>query len=265
MYKIGDFSGLSKTTVKTLRYYEKEGLLLPTYIDKFTGYRYYETSQLLDLARIIAYRQVGISIENIKKIISGSTKNNVLTSRKKNIENEIVLLHDQLSKINYLLEENNMKYEVVFKELPDDIVYYMEGVIDNFGKITEFILDSGDKCRNLNPTLKCKEPEYCYVSYLDGEYKEKNIKIRYSQAVVEKGVESDEIKFEQLKPIQAACIYYKGAYSDMREAYGFILKWIEDNNYEITEPIRERYIDGVWNKEKEEDYLTEIQVPVRKK
>ena len=41
MYKIGDFSIMSKTTIKTLRYYEKEKLLIPTYVDKFTGYRYY--------------------------------------------------------------------------------------------------------------------------------------------------------------------------------------------------------------------------------
>ena len=43
MYKIGEFSILAKTTIKTLRYYEKENLLKPVYIDLNTGYRYYET------------------------------------------------------------------------------------------------------------------------------------------------------------------------------------------------------------------------------
>lgn len=43
MYKIGDFSRLLKTTIKTLRYYEKEKLLIPAFIDPNTGYRYYET------------------------------------------------------------------------------------------------------------------------------------------------------------------------------------------------------------------------------
>ena len=33
MYKIGDFSSMSKTTIKTLRWYEKEGLLIHIYID----------------------------------------------------------------------------------------------------------------------------------------------------------------------------------------------------------------------------------------
>ena len=65
MYKIGEFSSLSKATIKTLRYYEKENLLKPVYIDLNTGYRYYETSQLIEISKIIALRQIGISIKDI--------------------------------------------------------------------------------------------------------------------------------------------------------------------------------------------------------
>ena len=67
MYKIGDFSSMSKTTIKTLRYYEKEGLLMPVYIEQNTGYRYYESSQLIDISKIISLRQIGLSIKEIKK------------------------------------------------------------------------------------------------------------------------------------------------------------------------------------------------------
>lgn len=62
MYKIGQFSSMSKTTIKTLRYYEKEGLLKPIYVDLNTGYRYYDTSQLVDISKIISLRQIGISM-----------------------------------------------------------------------------------------------------------------------------------------------------------------------------------------------------------
>jgi effector-binding domain-containing protein len=40
------------------------------------------------------------------------------------------------------------------------------------------------------------------------------------------------------------------------------MKWIEENGYQITESPRESYIDGIWNKENEEDWLTEIQIPI---
>ena len=69
MLRIGDFSKLSKVTIKALRYYEKEGLLIPKNVDVFNGYRYYESNQLLDVARIISLKQIGLSIDEIRKII----------------------------------------------------------------------------------------------------------------------------------------------------------------------------------------------------
>ena len=66
MLKIGDFSKLAKVTIKALRYYEKECLLIPKHVDAYTGYRYYETNQLLEISRIISLKQVGFSIDEIK-------------------------------------------------------------------------------------------------------------------------------------------------------------------------------------------------------
>ena len=79
------------------------------------------------------------------------------------------------------------------------------------------------------------------------------------------GIESETIKFEQLNGVKAACIYHKGSYDSLRDSYSYVIKWVEDNGYEISEPIRERYIDGMWNKASEDEWLTEIQIPIRKK
>lgn len=158
-----------------------------------------------------------------------------------------------------------MKYEVITKVLPEYTVYYQDGVIEDFSKLTNFILESANKCIASNPDIKCIEPDYCYVNYLDGEYKSSNIKVRYAQAVTKAGIETDDIKFMQLKPVNAICIYHKGSYEGLREAYAFIIKYIEDNGYEIIESPREHYIDGMWNKSNVDEWLTEIQAPVVKK
>lgn len=265
MYRIGEFSELSKTTIKTLRYYEKEGLLIPSHVDQDTGYRFYETKQLPELAKIISLRQMGLSINNIKSILNGGSLEQILKLRKQELETEISLYNSQLLQINNLLEGKNMEHEVVVKELPSYTVYYKEGVVKDFSDIVRFILQSAGECKSTNPNIKCVEPDYCYVSYLDGEYKETNIKIRYTQAVTEIGIPNENIKFEKLNSVKAACIYHKGAYDNLRESYSFLIKWVEENGYEIAEPIRERYIDGMWNKESEDEWLTEIQVPIRKK
>ena len=265
MYKIGDFSSMSKTTIKTLRYYEKEGLLKPVYVDLNTGYRYYETSQLMEISKIISLRQIGLSIKDIKNILNGYNMVEILNKRKKELEDDLVLFNMELSKINYLLEGDNMKNEIFIKEIPSYVIYYCDGIISDFSKIPEFVLQAGEECAKVNPNLKCITPDYCYISYLDGEYKEKDIKIRYGQAVEKVGKETDRIKFKMMDAITAVCIYHKGAYDNLRDSYNIILKYIEENNYEIVDYIRECYIDGCWNKDNEDDYLTEIQFPIKKK
>ena len=69
--------------------------------------------------------------------------------------------------------------------------------------------------------------------------------------------------FSTLPETQAACIYHKGSYGTLSESYESVLKYIEENGYEIAGAIRESYIDGVWNQEDESGWLTEIQIPVR--
>lgn len=265
MYRIGEFSVLSKTTIKTLRYYEKEKLLIPSYVDNNNGYRFYETAQLLELSKIISLRQIGMTIDNIKEILKGGDIDKIITLRKEELKSEISICEDQLSRINYLLEGKEMKYEAIIKDLPDYIVYYKEGIIKNFKEITNFIISSADECHILNPDIKCISPDYCYVNYLDGEYKETDIHIIYAQAVTALGKEGNGIKFKKLEPVKAACIYHKGDYSKLGSAYAFAIKWVQENNYEIIDNIRERYIDGMWNKDNIEEWLTEIQIPVRKK
>ena len=239
MYKIGDFSSMSKTTIKTLRYYEKEGLLKPVYVDLNTGYRYYETSQLMEISKIISLRQIGLSIKDIKNILNGYNMVEILNKRKKELEDDLVLFNMELSKINYLLEGDNMKNEIFIKEIPSYVIYYCDGIISDFSKIPEFVLQAGEECAKVNPNLKCITPDYCYISYLDGEYKEKDIKIRYGQAVEKVGKETDRIKFKMMDAITAVCIYHKGAYDNLRDSYNIILKFIEDNGYEVIDNPRE--------------------------
>jgi DNA-binding transcriptional MerR regulator len=70
MFKIGTFSKLSKVPIKTLRYYDKRGLLKPSTIDPASGYRYYAAEQLLTVQRIIALKKQGFTLEEIKSLLA---------------------------------------------------------------------------------------------------------------------------------------------------------------------------------------------------
>lgn len=67
MLRIGEFSKLAKVTIKTLRYYNKIGILKPILIDSESSYRYYSEEQLQTVKEITMYRAAGISNQLIKK------------------------------------------------------------------------------------------------------------------------------------------------------------------------------------------------------
>jgi DNA-binding transcriptional MerR regulator len=70
MFKISEFSQLGQVSVKTLRYYDQFGLLKPAHIDPYTGYRHYMAGQLLRLNRILAFKELGFTLEQIAQLLS---------------------------------------------------------------------------------------------------------------------------------------------------------------------------------------------------
>src|SRR5215510_12388342 len=69
MFRIGEFSKLSRVSVRMLRYYDQLGLLQPSHTDPFTNYRYYSADQLLRLNRILALRDLGFSLDQIANML----------------------------------------------------------------------------------------------------------------------------------------------------------------------------------------------------
>ncbi|RXL77066.1 MerR family transcriptional regulator, partial [Citrobacter sp. AAK_AS5] len=67
--KIGAFSTLSRLSVRMLRYYDSHGVLSPASIDQWTGYRYYEASQLPDAVLVRQWRDVGFSVSAIAALL----------------------------------------------------------------------------------------------------------------------------------------------------------------------------------------------------
>ena len=66
LYRIGMFASMNHVTVKTLRYYDEQGLLKPVSVDTATGYRYYTAGQLPVIHQILVLRNMGFSLEEIK-------------------------------------------------------------------------------------------------------------------------------------------------------------------------------------------------------
>ena len=69
MLRIGEFSKLSRVSIRMLSHYDDIGLLKPAEIDQFTGYRYYSPEQLPVVGRITALKDMGFSLADIGKML----------------------------------------------------------------------------------------------------------------------------------------------------------------------------------------------------
>lgn len=136
MYKIGELSKLSNLPIKTLRYYDSEGLLSPDYIDAFTGYRYYSAAKLSDCYRIITLKELGFSLSEIKDCLSLpkekfsellKEKEQELEKLKLQTEKRIQVLRD----LNSALKENTTMFDIVIRT-SDEIrfAYHRELISD---------------------------------------------------------------------------------------------------------------------------------------
>lgn len=265
LYKIGLFSQMNRVTVKALRYYDDIDLLKPAYVDEHSGYRYYTSAQLPALHQILALRQMGFTLEEIKKVQDGMSEKKLLLKKKSELMRKIAEVTIKLSQVEcYLLQKDvDMEYHVILKELPEVIVASMRTIIPNYRALFDIESPMGAEMERLGCT--CPVPEYCFNIYHYDEYKECDIDVEICEAVTEKKENSNMLTFKIMEKVEiAACALHKGSYEELPKAYAAVLKWVEENGFEIIDYPRESYIDGIWNKDSEEDWLTEIQVPVKK-
>ena len=266
MYRIGMFSKLGLVTIKTLRHYDETGLLVPAHVDEENGYRYYRTDQLFDLHRIVSLRQMGFSIPEVKDIISGRNMSYILNQREEELKTEIDKNKKQLLRLESYIheqqEENTMNYQAIIKEIPKYTVFSVRTILPTYSALMHVMPEIGKEVGEKNPELRCIKPDYCFNTYHDKEYKEKDIDVEIFQAVEEKGQDTENIKFKEIPAVKVVSVLHKGAYDDLGKAYAYVTKWVEEHGYTIADGIRESYIDGIWNKKDEADWLTEIQVPI---
>lgn len=263
LYKIGLFASMNHVTVKTLRFYEEQGLLIPAFINEENGYRFYTMSQMAVVHQITALKQAGFTLEDIGRINAGSDEETVIIKKKSELLNKISELTKQVSILDgYLAKKKGiLSAPVLVKTIPSVTVACLKDRIESYDCLFDLMPKLGVLMESAD--LECAIPEYCFTNYLESGYKDEDILVEVCQAVVKRKKEVEGMYYKELSETQAACIFHKGSYSNFAESYAIVLKFIEENGYKIAGPIRENYIDGIWNKDNESDWLSEIQIPIK--
>ena len=265
LYKIGLFAAMNRVTVKALRFYEEQGLLRPALIHPETGYRYYTLSQMAVLHQITALKMAGFTLEDIARINAGADEQELLLKKKAELLTRIAELTRQIAVVDGYLtkQKNGLSNPVLIKTIPETVVAAMKTRIESYDRLFDAMPKMGAVMESVG--CECALPEYCFTNYLEPVYKDEDILVELCESVTAVKKERDGLYFKVMPSVQAACIFHKGSYSTLSESYETVLKYIEENGYEIAGAIRESYIDGIWNKDDESQWLSEIQVPIKKR
>ena len=270
MIRIGDFSKLSRISVKTLRYYDEMGLLQPVQVDPFTGYRLYEYSQLSDLNRILALKDLGFSLEEIGRLLDdglsveqmrGMLKLRETESRQR-VQEEAERLERIRTRLKQIEQENGVsKYDVVIKKVDElktasvrDVVPLPSEQGGLWGELEGYLAMS-----------RVRPVGACFTLYHDDEYKERDWDLEVCEPIDAELKETKRVKVQTLPASTLACTLHNGPFTTISEAYNAIGKWITDNGYRITGPCREVYLRPSKNgSQTDPETVTEIQFPVEK-
>lgn len=269
MYSIGDFSKINRITPKTLRHYDRIGLLKPARIDDWTGYRYYSAGQLPLIKRILILKELRFSLTDIREILEEEENLTAMLQRREaELERSVREEKARLQRVRAYLERikgaEKMNQEATVKSLPEVTVASMRTTVPGYDTFFEIVPRMGDYMRSVGAV--CRDPAYCFTIYHNGEFREHDIDVEICEAVTAPREESEKIKFKTIDQVpEAACMNHRGPYSRLRDTYNALFSWIDEQGWELADNPRESYIDGIWNREDPEDWLTEIQVPVRRK
>jgi DNA-binding transcriptional MerR regulator len=277
MIKIGEFSRLVHVSVPTLRYYDQVGLLKPVEIDRFSGYRYYSTSQLPRLHRILALKGLGFSLEQIAKVLDeGLTPEQMrgmLRLRHAQISQQLVEVQSQLVEVEARLrqierEEQLSTYDVILKNVEPLLVASVRTVLPNhsavgalFGEVYEALAPYVSEALGPHP----EEGGQTLVLWYDTEYKEQAVDGAAAFMLRCRVPESGRVKVHELPAASMAAAVHHGSYNTIGEAHEAILTWIEANGYRIVGPDRELNLYHTMPIRLDDpSYVTELQYPVEK-
>jgi DNA-binding transcriptional MerR regulator len=273
MATIGEFSQLTQVPAKTLRYYDEIGLFKPARVDPVTQYRHYGLEQLPRLYRILALKELGLSLEQIARLLDDDLSveqiRGMLRLKHAELQAHIQAEQSRLavveSRLRLLELEGQMsEYEVILKQVEPVRVAFVSGVTPNWAQIGATLDGMYDTVTEHLKAHNSKLPGPGITVYVDEEYHDHDIQLEAAMVAEANIPDGETVKMQTLPAYEMASVVHHGAFTGFQGAYDMLLRWIEDNNYQIVGAHREVHLQYVRD-DNTADYVTEIQFPVAKR
>lgn len=268
MYTIGQFARICKVSPKTLRHYEKLGLLIPQQVNRFNGYRYYGQEQVDSLRAILFLKDLGIPLKTIKVVLAGGSQpGEVITLLEKQrtvLLQELECLNQRLVKLSQWkneMEANSMsdtnQYNIRLQDVRETLVYSSRRVL------TDFFHELPQLFRSLLEELLAKDGVCAgapillyYDDFNQATFDPQKVDLEVAWPVADPSLAN-----HTLPAVRVAACTYVGPYDGLEKAYGAVFTWINSNGYEAKFPTREIYLNDPAVTPPEQ-LVTEIQIPI---
>ncbi len=273
---IGRFSLITRLTLKALRLYDKKGLLVPGAKDRITGYRYYSFDQIDVGIKLKKLAGLGFGLEDIQTLLQAEARGDQETvlvlfgRRREDIREKISQLEkaeELLLTHGSMLEVMNMSVEEpLIKNVPELRVLSKSGCgryDELVPKLFQELLEVLQNPDNQKSHVKITGPgmSLCH----DEVYEEQSANIEIALPVSGRvTLSDDEAQLRVLPKQEVVSLMHKGSYHKLQESYTRIMKFMEEQGLSYVPPDREVYLNSP-HEVAEEELLTEIQLPFRKK
>lgn len=272
MLKIGDFSKLSRISIRMLRHYDEVGVLHPECVDAFTGYRYYSETQLPKAGQIQTLRSLGFSLAVMKEILEQNGEalqmEQFLVAKKEELIQEMDKTRQKLqlldSTLKWLRKDGNlMDYNVTLKTMPERYVASVRQVIPAYnreGILWELM------CKELaSQKVQHATPEYGLAIFHDEGHKEQDPDVEIQVSVTGNYKDTEHVKFKTVPPILIASATYKGSYDQVSRVNAAVANWVVENGYNFAGKSFCIYHVSPAQASDPDELVTEVCFPVEKK
>jgi DNA-binding transcriptional MerR regulator/predicted transcriptional regulator YdeE len=272
MLSIGAFARLGRVSPRMLRHYDEIGLLQPERVDEATGYRSYEVAQLARLHRVLALRDLGFTLDQIRAVVDDELSveqlRGMLRMRRAQIEHDLLTEQARLARVEAhlrALERNPqmITQDIVLKTTDPVRIAEASGVAPGFGH------------ENLNPVFAELLPEV--LAHLERDGVRPGISVAWYEdpdddgtVVLHTGFDignqtvqpDDRVRVVDLPAIEVAAVVHRGPMDDVEQVYEALMQWIDDSGYRTAGLSRELYLK--WSDDNSAENVTELQMPVTK-
>ncbi|MBW6467434.1 MAG: effector binding domain-containing protein [Brevefilum sp.] len=255
MLKIGEFSKIAQVSVKTLRYYDQFGLLKPAHIDRFTGYRYYSLEQLPRLFRILAFKDLDFSLEQIQGLLRvdlpGETLQVMLADKAAELRQRVTSEQARLYRVEDRLKQlmrssSDQTFPVVLKSAPDYLIASIRDRLPSINALPEWQEAKLDAIRSCLDSQGQHQRRPDLLIYHQDEFREVDLDVEVGTIICEAGrgaerVLKDEIIRTRILPgaKEIATTIYTDLAGTPSEVYASLARWTQSNGFRTIGPWRE--------------------------